>query len=49
MKVVVVNKVPFSSQTFDNVVSITYSNGNVVINNGTNHTFRFDDVKIMIV
>lgn len=49
MKVVVVNKVPFSSQTFDNVVSITYSNGNVVINNGSDHTFRFDSVKIMIV
>ena len=48
MKVVVVNKQPFTVTTYTGVVSITISGANVIINNGTNHTYVYDSVKIMI-
>lgn len=53
MKVVVVNKKPFSSTTFENVVSVAYNSatGNVTLTltDNTTHTFAFSEVKIMIV
>lgn len=49
MTVVVVNKKPFSTVTYKNVVSITVSGTNVVINDGGVHSYPIDDVKIMIV
>lgn len=49
MKIVVVHKVQFTVTTYTNVVSITYNNGTITINNGTNHTYSSNDVKIMFV
>lgn len=48
MTVVIVNKKPFSTVTYKNVVSITVSGANVIINDGSVHTYPIDDVKIMI-
>lgn len=50
MKVVIVIKVPFNTITLYDVVSITKSGENIVINDGVNnHTYKFNDVKVMIV
>lgn len=49
MKVVVVNKTPFNTVTYDNVTNISYSDGTVIIYNGNNHTYNINNVKIMIV
>ena len=53
MKVVIVNKTPFSSTTFENVTSISYDsvNGNItlLLSNATTHTFVFSEVKVMII
>lgn len=48
MRVVVVNKALFTVTTYTGVVSITISGANVIINDGTNHTYVYDSVKIMI-
>ena len=51
MKVVVIEKETIHVVTYENVVSISYddSTGIVTINNGTNHTFYFDAIKLMII
>lgn len=48
MRVVVVDKNLFTVTTYTGVVSITISGTNVIINNGSNHTYVYDKVKIMI-
>lgn len=53
MKVVIVNKTPFSSTTFENVTSISYDsttdNITLTLSNATTHTFVFSEVKVMII
>lgn len=49
MRVVVISKTPFNVVTLTNVVSITISGTNYVINNGTAYTYPIADYKIAIV
>lgn len=49
MRVVVISKVPFNTITFTNVVSITVSGSNYVINDGTNHTYSIENNRLMIL
>lgn len=53
MKVVIVNKTPFSSTTFENVTSISYNSVNdnitLTLSNATTYTFVFSEVKVMII
>lgn len=49
MRVVVISKTPFNVVTFNNVMSITISGANYVINDGTTHTYAIANYKIAIV
>ena len=51
MKVVIVEKIPFATKTFNNVTSISYNSSTdvITINNGTEYQFHLSDIKIMIV
>lgn len=49
MRVVVIGKQPFTTYTYTNVVSITISGTNYVINDGTTHTYAMNSYKIQIV
>lgn len=49
MKVVVISKNSFNVVTYNNVVSITKSGTNYVINDGTYHTYEIADYKVAIV
>ena len=49
MRVVVIAKNPFATYTYTNVVSITISGENYVINDGSTHTYPMNSYKIQIV
>lgn len=49
MRVVVIGKNPFTTYTYNNVVSITISGTNYVINDGTTHTYAMNSYKITIL
>ena len=48
MRVVVVDKNLFTVTTYTGVVSITMNGTNIIINNGSNHTYVYDNIKIML-
>ena len=49
MRVVVMAKNPFTVYTYSNVVSITISGNNFVINDGTSHSYSMSAYKIAIM
>lgn len=49
MRVVVIAKKPFTTYTYENVVSITVSGSNYIINDGTTHTYAMSSYKIAIM
>lgn len=49
MRVIVISKTPFNVITYNNVVSISISGTNYVINDGSSHTYAIADYRIAIV
>lgn len=49
MRVVVISHSPFSCVTYNNVVSITVSGDNYIINDGTSHTYNKNSYRIAIM